>query len=183
MPFCGLPAIFLNNVNKDHSNLSSSLPVNSNLMKPTLIACLFTAIFAVNISAQQNLFGAQDIESAVVHADNSVTFRFIAPDAEKVEVAGDFAEKVEDNPIGGVVGTGLLPMTRDENGIWTLTTRPLESELYMYLFVVDGVANTDPNNPDVYRDFATISNIFIVGNGQGDLYKVFIGEAAGRGGR
>lgn len=136
------------------------------------LICMLVSLSGIQLSAQQNLFGGQNIESAVINADNSVTFRFIAPDAKKVEVAGDFAEKVADNPIGGVVGTGLLPMARDENGVWTLTTKPLESEFYMYLFVVDGVATTDPNNPYVYRDFATISNVFLVGNGQADLYKV-----------
>lgn len=125
-----------------------------------------------NVYAQQNLFGGQDIESAVVNADHSVTFRFIAPDAKKVDVAGDFVDKVEANPIGGMVGTGLLSMAKDEKGIWTLTTKPLSSELYSYLFVVDGVATTDPNNPYVFRDFSTITNIFIVGGGQADLYKV-----------
>ncbi|MFH0841208.1 MAG: alpha/beta hydrolase-fold protein [Bacteroidota bacterium] len=137
-----------------------------------LIFVLFT-LFAVQSYAQQNLFGGQDIKSAVVNPDNSVTFRFIAPDAQKVEVAGDFAEKAEDNPIGGMVGTGLLPMSKDEKGLWTLTTKPLPSELYSYLFVVDGVATADPNHPYVFRDFATISNVFIVGGGQGDLYKVY----------
>lgn len=141
-------------------------------MKRVLIPFLFFVLISLNATAQQNLFGGQNIESAVVNADNSVTFRFIAPNATKVEVAGDFAEKVENNPVGGVVGTGLVPMTKDSNGIWTLTTKPLESELYMYLIVVDGVATTDPNNPYVYRDFGTISNVFIVGNGLGDLYKV-----------
>ena len=89
-----------------------------------------------------------------------------------MDVAGDFAEKVEKNPVGGVVGTGLVPMKIDKNGIWEVTTRPLASEMYMYLFVVDGVGTADPNNPYVYRDFATISNIFIVGKGQADLYSV-----------
>lgn len=138
----------------------------------TLLMCLIIAFLAIDCQAQQNLFGGQSIESGVVNPDNSVTFRFIAPDAEKVEVAGDFAEKAADNPIGGVVGTGLIPMTKDDEGMWYVTTKPLDSEMYMYLFNVDGVATTDPNNPYVYRDFATLSNIFIVGNGQGDLYKV-----------
>lgn len=31
---------------------------------------------------------------------------------------------------------------------------------------------TDPNNPYVFRDFATITHVFIVGGGQADLYKV-----------
>ena len=142
------------------------------MKKLTCLIVLFLAVFALNTRAQQNLFGGQDIKSAVVNADHSVTFRFIAPDAIKVEVAGDFADKAEDNPVGGIVGTGLIQMIKDADGVWTLTTKPLPSELYSYLFVVDGVATTDPNNPFVFRDFATVSNVFIVGGGQADLYKV-----------
>lgn len=142
------------------------------MKKISILIAFVLTLCITNLKAQQNLFGGQNIESAVVNADNSVTFRFIAPEAKKVEVAGDFAEKAENNPVGGVVGTGLIPMTKDEKGIWTLTTKPLASELYMYLFNVDGVATTDPNNPYVYRDYAIVSNIFLVGNGQADLYKV-----------
>lgn len=142
------------------------------MRKITSLVVLFLTLFLVKTNAQQNLFGGQTIESAVVNADRSVTFRFIAPDAKKVEVAGDFADKADANPIGGIVGTGLIPMTKDEKGMWTLTTKPLPSELYSYLFMVDGVATTDPNNPYVFRDFATITNVFIVGGGQADLYKV-----------
>ncbi|MEZ5070990.1 MAG: alpha/beta hydrolase-fold protein [Bacteroidales bacterium] len=53
-----------------------------------------------------------------------------------------------------------------------MTTAPLPSELYSYLFVVDGIATADPNHPYVFRDFATISNVFVVGGGPGDLYAV-----------
>jgi enterochelin esterase family protein len=38
--------------------------------------------------------------------------------------------------------------------------------------VVDGVATVDLNNPHVYRDFATLSNVFLIGGGQADLYQV-----------
>ncbi|WP_321373204.1 alpha/beta hydrolase-fold protein [uncultured Draconibacterium sp.] len=133
---------------------------------------LFVVMFAINANAQQNLFGGQDFESAVVNDDNSVTFRFLAPDAKEVAVAGDFASVAEENPIGGMVGSGLLPMKKGKDGLWSLTTEALESELYSYMFMVDGNATIDPNNPYVFRDFATVSNVFIVGNGKGDLYKV-----------
>ncbi|WP_163326247.1 esterase [Draconibacterium mangrovi] len=142
------------------------------MKKLTFLFVLFLATLAIDTIAQQNLFGGQDIESAIVNQDNTVTFRFIAPNAKEVSVAGDFVSKVEDNPIGGMVGTGLAPMTKDQDGTWTLTTEPLASELYSYLFLVDGVATTDPNNPFVFRDFATFTNVFVVGNGQADLYKV-----------
>ncbi len=122
--------------------------------------------------AQQNLFAAQDIESPTVDAKGRVTFRFIAPNATKVEVAGDFVDIAAKNPVGGLVGTGLVECKKDKDGVWTYTSKPLKSELYSYVFVVDGVPMTDPNNVYVYRDFATISNVFLVGNGQADLYKV-----------
>ncbi len=138
----------------------------------SILIYLCIACFATHLQAQQNLFGGQDIKSAVVNEDKTVTFRFIAPDAKQVQIAGDFAPTVEDNPVGGLVGTGLIGMVKDGDGIWTHTTPPLESELYSYLFVVDGVAVTDPNHPHALRDFATISNVFIVGGGQADLYKV-----------
>lgn len=51
------------------------------------------------MSAQQNLFVAQDLESAIVNKDNTVTFNFKAPDAQKVQIAGDFAERRRDNTL------------------------------------------------------------------------------------
>ena len=101
--------------------------------------------------AQQNLFAAQDIESPTVDAKGRVTFRFIAPNATKVEVAGDFVDIAAKNPVGGLVGTGLVECKKDKDGVWTYTSKPLKSELYSYVFVVDGVPMTDPNNVYVYR--------------------------------
>lgn len=128
--------------------------------------------FALGIRAQQNLFAAQNIESATVDDDHCVTFRFIAPNAQKVEVAGDFLKKAEKNPVGGLVGTGLAEMTKVSDSLWVYKSEPLTSELYSYIFVVDGVTTLDPNNVYVYRDFATVSNVFIVGGGKADNYKV-----------
>lgn len=132
----------------------------------------FIVLFAINAVAQQNLFITQDITSGDVNSDNSVTFRFIAPNAKNVMIAGDFLPTKKGNPVGGMVGSGLASMIKDEKGIWTYTSKPLESELYSYLFVVDDVATIDLNHPYVFRDFATLCNVFIVGNGQADLYKV-----------
>ena len=140
-------------------------------MKKIILAA-FMAACGLQMSAQQNLFVAQDLESAIVNKDNTVTFNFKAPDAKRVQIAGDFAEKAEGQHIGGMVGAGLIEMTKNSEGIWTYTTKPLDSELYSYEFMVDGVATIDPNNVYVYRDFATTSNVFIVGNGKADLYKV-----------
>lgn len=122
--------------------------------------------------AQQNLFISQDIESAVVNDDKSVTFRFLAPKAHNVQVAGDFVPAAGSDHVNGMVGSGVVDMTEKEGGLWEYTTDPLPSELYSYEFIVDGVPTLDPNNPHVYRDFATITNVFLVGGGQADLYAV-----------
>ena len=133
---------------------------------------VFIIVGAFNSQAQQNLFGSQDIKSAVVNDDQTVTFKFIGPDAKSVQIAGDFVDIVVENPIGGLVGTGLVNMVKETDSLWSYTSKPLKSELYSYLFVVDGVATVDLNNVHVYRDFATLSNVFVIGNGQADLYKV-----------
>jgi enterochelin esterase-like enzyme len=142
-------------------------------MKKIIIISLFFIFCGLMRGfAQQNLFISQDIQSAAVNMDNTVTFRFIGPNAKKVQIAGDFADKVEKNPIGGLVGTGLIDMQKASDSLWIYTSKPLESELYSYVFVVDGISTIDPNNPYVYRDFATISNVFVVGNGKADIYSV-----------
>ena len=51
-------------------------------MKKIILAA-FMAACGLQMSAQQNLFVAQDLESAIVNKDNTVTFNFKAPDAKK----------------------------------------------------------------------------------------------------
>jgi enterochelin esterase family protein len=67
-----------------------------------------------------------------VSADRRVTFRQRAPNAKEVIVTGD---------------AGRLPMQKDEQGVWTVTTPPLEPDLYAYSFSVDGATFQDPGNP------------------------------------
>ena len=64
-------------------------------------------------------------------------------------------------------------MKEKENGIWEYTTpQPLAPELSCYRFVVDGLTINDPNNVYRIRDIVTVSNVFIIGGEQADLYKV-----------
>ena len=39
------------------------------------------------------------------------------------------------------------PMTKSEDGVWSITTGPIEPELYTYSFDVDGLSVVDPSNP------------------------------------
>jgi enterochelin esterase family protein len=135
-------------------------------MKKQFIITILSFLLLYGTSySQQALFGGANITSPEINADNSVTFRFMAPDAKEVRISGDWM------PMQGYT-PGSEKMTKDEKGLWTFTTVPLESDLYSYSFNVDGMRCTDPNNVYLIRDVASVTNVLITGGGKGDLYKV-----------
>lgn len=114
---------------------------------------------------QQALGQRARVKSPIVNEDGTVTFNFFDPTAQRVSVTGDFSETRNET----------LPMTKQENGVWTVTTKALNPELYSYSLSVDGQRIIDPANSYVNRDIATLSNIFIVTKekgDKGDLYEV-----------
>ncbi len=74
------------------------------------------------------------IKSPEVSADRRVTVRFRAPNAKEVMFSRE-----------GV--PGRVPMTKDDQGVWSITTDSLEPDFYGYSIIVDGVSLIDPNNP------------------------------------
>jgi len=94
----------------------------------TRILPLFLAVAALPGLAQ----APKPVLSPEVHADNSVTFRFRAPNVKEVLLARE--------------GTERVPMQRAEDGVWSVTTDPLEPDYYGYSFVADGVSLIDPSN-------------------------------------
>jgi len=128
-----------------------------------LIAFLMAA--SISSFAQQALWGAPGIVSPEIKADNTVTFRFHAPDAKEVKISGDWLPVKDWVP-------GSVAMTKDDKGIWSYTTPTLPSDLYGYSFLVDGLKTTDPNNVYLIRDVASVTNVFILNGDKGDLYKV-----------
>jgi enterochelin esterase-like enzyme len=67
-----------------------------------------------------------------VHPDNSVTFRFSAPNAQQVKLERD--------------GAAPVAMQKDSQGVWSVTTAPLAPDYYEYSILVDGVRMLDPYN-------------------------------------
>lgn len=59
-------------------------------------------------------------------------------------------------------GGPRLAMQKDAQGIWTVTTAPLEPNFYEYRFVADGVNRVNPHNPLVKFGRADISNLLHV---------------------
>lgn len=120
-----------------------------------MAACLLgTAAFA-----QQATLDVNNLVSPQINDDHSVTFRIYAPKASKVEVTGDFTN-------------GSKELTEGKQGVWEYTTEALPSELYEYVFWINGQRTQDPSNVYQTRNVNSINNIFLVGGGRGDNYMV-----------
>jgi len=146
---------------------------NKNLMHRNLfLSVLFLIMISLSVQAQEALFRAQQIVSPEIHEDNSVTFRLLAPAAASVQVTGDFLPTIKvESPMGQVDGPGKADLRKGENGVWEYKSETLKPELYNYSFNIDGFTATDPNNPFLIRDVASVTNIFIIGGGHADLYR------------
>jgi enterochelin esterase family protein len=129
-----------------------------------LCAALACAVFAQQPPAAPGAAGrggpraGAPPRSPEVAADGRVTFRLSAPKAAEVVVNGDWEN-----------GRGIA-MTKDANGVWSVTTPPLTPEVWMYTFAVDGVSMLDPGNPSVVRDGARyLSTVLVPGPGSAVL--------------
>ncbi len=135
------------------------------MKKRMIFLAIAMILFAMDSKGQQALGGGNEITSPEIHENHSVTFRLLAPNAREVVLSGDWM------PAKGWV-PGSVDMNKDDKGLWSYTTEPMEPELYGYTFLVDGLRVNDPNNAFVSRDISTLSNIFIVEGGQAELYKI-----------
>ncbi|MEP7364748.1 MAG: alpha/beta hydrolase-fold protein [Acidobacteriota bacterium] len=66
----------------------------------------------------------------------TITFRIYAPKAEKVTLNGDWMK----------LGT-RVPLAKSDDGVWSVQAGPLEPQVYLYSFNVDGMNIADPVNP------------------------------------
>lgn len=141
-------------------------------MKNQLFRFLTFLMFSTNAYAQEAIFRAQNLISPEI-TDSGVIFRFFAPQAQLVEITGDFLPTQQvDSPMGQVDAPGKASLVKNEQGVWFFQTGPLAPELYNYSFIVDGLSVNDPSNPFLIRDVGSVTNIFIVGGPQADLYRV-----------
>ncbi|WP_229240553.1 esterase [Dyadobacter sp. SG02] len=115
----------------------------SSLLATPLLATAQQANVNLDWAPQKNTeqlvpYGGNVI-SPEVKDDHTITFRLKAPEAQKVELTGGpilLALKSKAN----------IPFTKDGSGLWTLTVGPVTPNIYVYRFLIDGVAVADPNN-------------------------------------
>ncbi len=141
----------------------------------TLLAAVF-CMTGMAAQAQQNLNWGQGprVSSPVLNPDNTVTFNLVAPEAQKVQVTGDFLppKKMEFN--GNTYDApGVADLVKDDRGVWSFTSEVLKPELYTYNMIVDGVKIIDPLNVYNIRDISNLFSVLLVGGDtRANLYRV-----------
>ena len=91
--------------------------------------------------------------------DKKVTFRLLAPKAGNVVLNGNWDQ-----------GTNIA-MTRDAQGIWSVTVGPLGEQLWGYSFSVDGLKVLDPGNGEYQRDGNRYDNLLMISGPASDLWE------------
>lgn len=119
------------------------------------VATIAAMTIAMAASAQQALSFKAQVVSPQINPDNTVTFRYYNPKAISVKLQGEFLP-------------GSVDMVEGSDGVWSYTTRPLEGELYLYNFVVNGERRNDPSNMYMSRDIATWTNFFTISTRKDD---------------
>jgi len=114
----------------------------------------FVAASLVASAQEGRRQGPPAFKSLEVAPDHSVTFRLYAPKADAVTVAGDF-------------GKGEL--TKDDQGVWSVTVGPLTPDFYSYAFNVDGVRTLDARNPMFKPGIAGLDSMFEVPGPESDF--------------
>jgi enterochelin esterase-like enzyme len=118
-------------------------------MKRTTLRTIRRIVRGLALLSAPLFLAAQAIapfHSIDVHPDRTVTFAYKDTAATTVElVLGGLPQK--------------LPMQKDANGIWTVTTPPLPPEIYGYRFEADGDFRLDPANPSTTINLVDISNL------------------------
>jgi len=95
--------------------------------------------------------GAPPVKSPEVAADGRVTFRLRAPNAKEVALS---------------MGGKQLPMQKDEQGVWSFTSEPMNPDIYTYSLVVDGTSINDPANRQLQTSFGSFQSMLVIPGSQ-----------------
>jgi enterochelin esterase family protein len=140
-----------------------------------ILAVVLVALFAVAVSTQAPPAGQQPPAagraampgmapqgppSPQIQPDGRVTISLMAPKAAEVVLNGDWP------------GGQNVAMTKNAEGVWSVTVGPLEPEMWGYTFSVDGVRTLDPRNSNTKRDGARYDNILLIPGPASEAYEL-----------
>jgi enterochelin esterase-like enzyme len=121
-------------------NVRSLLPT----LKPAKVFMILASLSPILAFAQTPPF-----RSTQVNPDHTITFRYKDTGATAVDLSLEGAAKP-------------FPMTKDESGVWSVTTPPLVPEMYGYHFEADGQQRGDPDNARVKANLISLDNVVTV---------------------
>ncbi|MGC2657473.1 MAG: alpha/beta hydrolase-fold protein [Bryobacteraceae bacterium] len=114
------------------------------------ITCITVAQFALMAAigyCQQP--PPRPVQSPEVHSDRSVTFRLRDPNAQTVTVS--------------IAGRPQpLPLKKGDDGVWSITTDPMDPDTYSYSFRADGTNMLDPSNSAIVPNLLSPSSVLLV---------------------
>ena len=121
----------------------------------TVLTAMLVGALASAASSAEAQRGAPPFTSPEVGADRTVTLRLHAPGAKSVVANGELDGKPH-------------PLTRADNGVWSVSLGPLAPDIYTYAFTVDGVTVLDPRNANIkygYGGFGAVNVVQVPGAG------------------
>ena len=131
-------------------------PVTSSLIAAGLIGIgVLAGALASNRDGRPTAGQGLPVAHGLPVSDTVVRFVFIAPNAGKVSLVGDFNDW----------DATRSPMMRaDKNGRWSVTL-PLSIGRHSYAYVVDGAWHADPNAPMTSDGFGHMNSVKVVNKG------------------
>jgi enterochelin esterase family protein len=141
------------------------------MMKKTfaicLLICLSAGLTCVAQSGQaSNVFNADTAHASPynlsgasyprIEADSRVTFRFNAPDAQKVQVS---------------IVNVAYDMIKGSDGVWTYTSEPQDKGYHNYWMIVDGAVVVDPAT-NAFMGYGHMCNGFEIPDPDGGFYQL-----------
>jgi hypothetical protein len=100
-----------------------------------------------------NLYGAK---YPSIEADSRVTFRFNAPNAQKVQIS---------------IVNVPFDMVKGEDGVWTYTSEPQDKGYHNYWMIIDGTIVVDPAN-NAFIGYSHMCNGFEIPDPDGGFYEL-----------
>jgi enterochelin esterase family protein len=125
--------------------------MNKRILMWTVLALGATSLLAQAQRQRRQPTPNDRLVSLEVHPDRKVTFRIYAPKSSEVILRGDWME-----------GGKPAPLTKDKEGVWSVTVGPLVPDFYSYSFSVDGVRTVDPKNPTIKQGIASLDSMFFL---------------------
>lgn len=125
-----------------------------------LIAQALLATFTYGAEQSRPAPNPPAAQAPVIHPDRKITFTFRAPEARSVAVAG-----------GDGLGAGPFSMTKDADGVWSVTTPPAVPGFHYYWFLLDRVQVNDPAS-ETFFGYGKPTSGLDVPDPAGDFYSI-----------